>query len=125
MDKFRIGRLHRDAKLLLTLPGHGLTGRFVFIYMAAAGKVPATVHIAGVLPQVQQHLLPVGPLPQQNGKYSGIETVMLRSCHTTAPLPDVHPLHGGAEPCGAVQREHGALQLAGTVGVAVAPRQAA
>ena len=54
VDKFCIGRLYRDAKLLLTLPGHGLTGRFVFVYMSAAGKIPVTVHIAGVLPQVQQ-----------------------------------------------------------------------
>ena len=78
-----------------------------------------------LLPQVQQDLLSVRAAPQQNGKHGGIGTELLRSCHTTAPLPDVHPLHGGAEPCGAVQREHGALQLAGTVGVAVAPRQAA
>ena len=53
VDKFHVGGVHCNAQFLQTLPGHGLTGGFVFVHMAAAGKVPAAVHIAGVLPQVQ------------------------------------------------------------------------
>lgn len=50
---------------------------------------------------------------------------MLRSCHTTASLSNVHPLHGGAEAGGAVQCENSPLQLAGPIRTAVAPRQTA
>ena len=68
VDKFRVGGVHCDTQLLQTLPGHGLTGGFVFVYMAAAGKVPAAVHIAGVLPQVQQHLrCPLAPSRSKMG----------------------------------------------------------
>ena len=34
VDKFHVGGVHCNAQFLQTLPGHGLTGGFVFVHMA-------------------------------------------------------------------------------------------
>ena len=80
VGKFRVLRADTNAQLLVTFAGQGLASRLVLLHMAGGGDVPFPVHIAGMVPVVQQDLPPAVTLPQQQREHRRIAGKML--CHS-------------------------------------------